>query len=126
MMDLRTFAEVPEMRLRFAETWRNAEFVWKRFRAREDWSHDHCLVCSACICEHRERDPYDKPGPVEGGHYRHAFYAEASDGTYTWVCRSCFKRMQSLVNWSTRRSKARPEPLRFGKRKHRGARVAGS
>jgi len=118
-MDLRTFAEVPPMRLSFAQMWRDAEFVWKRYRAREDWSHDHCLVCSACICEHRERDPYDKPGPVVGGHYRHAFYAEASDGTYTWVCRSCFKRMNLLVNWSSRRSKTRSAPVHFGKRKQR-------
>jgi hypothetical protein len=108
MIDPRTLSEVPEMELRWAEDWRNAAFVWKRFRAREQWSHDHCLLCSACICEHRARDPYDKPGPVKGGHYRQAFYSEKPDGTYTWVCRSCFKRMQPLVNWSIRRSKNVP------------------
>src|SRR5213080_1745261 len=108
MIDLRTLPEVPEMKLRWADAWRDAEFVWKRFRAREHWSHDHCLICSACICEHRESDPYDKPGQVPGGHYRHVFYSEKPDGTHTWVCRSCFKRVQPLVNWSTRRSKSRP------------------
>jgi hypothetical protein len=119
MVDLRTFPELPEWKLRVAEFWRDAEFVWKRFRARENWSHDHCLFCNACICEHRERDPYDKPGPVEGGHYRHAFYSEKSSRVYAWVCRSCFKRVQPLLNWSVRRVRTRRTSLLSGKRKRR-------
>jgi hypothetical protein len=115
MIDLRP--EVPKMMLRWAEACRDAEFVWKRFRAREQWSHDHCLLCSACICEQRTRDPYDKPGPVDNGHYRHAFYSEKQDGTYTWVCRSCFKRVQPLVKWSIRRPTSRAR-LRPGRRRH--------
>jgi hypothetical protein len=108
MVDLATLSEIPEWKLRHAEAWRNAEFVWKRFHAREDWSHDHCLFRNACICEHRERDPYDKPGPVEGGHYRHAFYSQESPRVYVWVCRSCFKRVRPLLNWTVRRRKTRP------------------
>src|SRR5262244_3697186 len=104
MDDLRTVPELQDWKLRLAEDWHDAAFTWKQFHAREHWSHAHCLLCFACICEHRVRDPYDKPGPVEGGHYRHAFYSEKPDGTYTWVCRSCFKRVQPVVNWSIRRS----------------------
>jgi len=119
MVDLTALPELPERRLRVAESWRDAEFVWKRFRARENWSHDHCLFCYACICEHRERDPYDKPGPVEGGHYRHAFYSERSSTVYAWVCRSCFKRGQPLLNWSVRHVRTRRTSLSSGKRKRR-------
>ncbi len=96
---------MPERMLRQAEHWRDTAFVWKRFRPREWYHHRHCAFCSACICHDRDRDPYDKPGPVEGGHYRHAFYAEDPDGTNIWVCRSCFKRIQPLAGWTIRRSK---------------------
>ncbi len=103
MTDVMAVSDLPEWKLRFASAWRDAEFVWKQFHAREDWSHDHCLVCSACICEHRARDPNDKPGRVEGGHYGHAFYSEKPDRTYTWVCRDCFKLLRPIVNWRIRR-----------------------
>ena len=64
--------------------------------------------------------PMDKPGLVENGHYRHAFYSEKSDTVYVWVCRSCFKRVQPLVNWSIRRSKTGPARLGSGRRESLG------
>ena len=114
MLDARTLDEIPRHWLHEARHWRDTPFVWKRWaRPHEAWTHDHCRFCSACICDGRDRDPYDKPGPVEGGHYRHAFYAEAPDGTNIWVCRSCFKRVQKPFGWTliTRRPKLVPRVL---------------
>ncbi len=68
-------------------------------RPHEGSDHDHCRLCSACICDARDRDPHDKPGPVDGGHYRFAYYAERPDGTDLWVCRTCFKRVAAEFGW---------------------------
>jgi hypothetical protein len=34
------------------------------------------------------------------GCFRPAFYAEHSDRTYLWVCRSYFKRFQTEFGWT--------------------------
>jgi len=45
-----------------------------------------------CLYLHdRELFPHEKQEHARRGCYRHAFYAEDSDGTYIWICRSCFK-----------------------------------
>jgi hypothetical protein len=101
MLDARTLSEIPAHWPRYAQTWRGAAFVWTRYGPGDDaMDHDHCLLCEACICDARDRDPYDKPGPVENGHYRHAFRAEDAEGRHVWVCRSCFKRVQHEFGWS--------------------------
>jgi hypothetical protein len=100
MRDLRTVKNLSEWELRKVECWRGSVFTWKRWtRPREEWTHDHCDFCSACICDHRDRNPHDKRGLLEGGYYRHAFYAERPNGGYVWVCRNCFKKLQPLVGW---------------------------
>src|SRR5205814_509893 len=102
MVDLRTVAELSPLSLSKVEWSRGAFFRWTQWnRPHEGWTHDHCDFCSACICDHRDRDPHDKPGPVEGGHYRHAYYADALE---IWVCRSCFKRIAPVAGWSVRRA----------------------
>jgi hypothetical protein len=106
MTDLRTVETLSKSMLSEAESWRNYEFVWKKWGpAQGRYDHDHCRFCSACICDARDRDPFDKPGPVDGGHYRHAFYTEDSDGVDIWVCRSCFKRIRTIANWTIRRTR---------------------
>jgi len=101
MRDARTLETIPALWVQEAGLWRDTPFVWKRWtRPHDAWTHDHCRLCHACICDHRDRDPHDKPGPVEGGHYRHAYYAERPDGTDVWVCRTCFKRVQAAFGWT--------------------------
>ena len=90
-----------------AASWRETLFTWKRWdRYRPDWTHDHCLFCFACICNHRDRFPELNPG--DRGCYRHAYYAEREDGTYLWVCRNCFKRFQKDFDWARTGSRQGP------------------
>jgi hypothetical protein len=106
MIDLRTVENLSARMVAEAKVWRNKAFVWKRWGPSVDHrEHNHCPFCWACICDARDRDPYDKPGPVSGGHYRHAFYAEDLDGTHIWVCRSCFKRISPIADWTIQKSK---------------------
>jgi hypothetical protein len=108
MLDLRTLDTLTRYMLAEAKCWRGAEFVWKRWigRPEERYDHNHCRFCSACICDARDRDPYDKPGPVEGGHYRHAFYSEDAEGIDIWVCRTCFKRIRPIADWTIKRRRS--------------------
>lgn len=100
MRDLRELAEIPERWSKGLEFWRNASFVWKRWdKYRENWTHDHCEFCLACICNHRDRFPEWKTAHEERGCYRHAYYAER-ERVYLWVCRTCFKRMQAELAWA--------------------------
>jgi hypothetical protein len=112
MIELRTRETLSRYMLSEAVAWRDHEFVWKKWGPPEGrCDHTHCRFCSACICDARDRVRYDRPGPVEGGHYRHSFYAEDPDGTHIWVCRSCFKRIRTIANWTIRRTRqllARP------------------
>jgi len=111
MIDLTSFETLTPSMLAEVDFWRRAEFVWRRWAGHPEearYDRDCCRICSACICDARDRDPYDKPGPVERGHYRHAFYAENTDGACIWVCRSCFKRIRPIAGWTIRRSRARP------------------
>jgi len=63
MIDLRTVGTLPAWQFRPAEYWRGFPFVWKRWtRPHDEWTHDHCGFCWACICDHRDRDPHDKRG----------------------------------------------------------------
>jgi hypothetical protein len=111
MVDLRTVETLSPWMLAEAEVWRDREFFWKKWGpARGRWDQSHCRFCNACVCDARDRDPYDKPGPVEGGHYRLAFYAENPDGTHIWVCRSCFKRIRAIANWKIQRNPVKSPP----------------
>jgi hypothetical protein len=93
-LDARALAEIPEHWAGEAPYWRNVPFVWKRWtQPHDEWTHDHCLFCWACICGHRDQEQDDLKGAVDGGHYR-------PDGTYVWVCRSCFKRVQTEFGWT--------------------------
>lgn len=106
MIDLRTVETLSVSALSEAEFWRNKAFVWKRWGPSiNPQEHDHCRFCWACICDARDRDVYDKPGLVPGGHYRYAFYAEDPDGIHIWVCRSCFKRISPIAGWTIQKSK---------------------
>lgn len=63
MRDLREVAELKEHWKFLGPLWRNIPFAWKRWdRFREDWTHDHCEFCFACICNHRDRFPDIDPG----------------------------------------------------------------
>jgi hypothetical protein len=105
MLDARTWAEIPPRKLSEAHYWRDVPFVWTRWTnpANDHREHNHCGFCWACICDARDRDPYDKPGLIEGGHYRHAYYAENPEGIFVWVCRSCFKRISPVAGWTRSR-----------------------
>jgi hypothetical protein len=106
MVDLRTVETLSPLTLSDGGYWRNCAFAWKRWGpSTHRWEHDHCRFCNACICDARDHRPHDKPGPVEGGHYRHAFYAEEKDGVHIWVCRTCFKRLRSRFGWTIVRSR---------------------
>ena len=106
MIDLRTVETLPAYKLAEAEAWRNKAFAWKRWGPSADPAeHSHCRFCHACICDKRDHDPDDKPGPISGGHYRHAYYAEDGDGANIWVCRSCFKRLSPIVGWTIQHPK---------------------
>ena len=92
--DIRDRANLPEWWAKNAEHWRNIPFSWKKWdKFRDEWSHNHCEYCHACICNHRDRFP--DVDLSERGCYRHAYYAEHPDGTYIWVCRTCFKRVHA-------------------------------
>jgi hypothetical protein len=101
MQDLRELAELKDWWYTNAKRWRGTPFTWKKWeRPHEGWTHDHCEYCQACICDHRERFSEWKEAHAERGCYRHAFYAEIENGVYLWVCRSCFKRVQTEFGWS--------------------------
>lgn len=92
--DARTLAEIPPSWLGIARGWRGRPFRWTRWKnASDPGGHDHCQLCWACICNHRELFPHEKDEHAKRGCFRHAFYAEDADGTYIWICRSCFKRV---------------------------------
>ena len=100
MRDLREVENIDEWLTGFAP-FRNAIFAWKKWERRhEDWTHDHCWACFACVCDHRERFPDLKKAHEERGCYRHAGYAELEPGKYLWVCRTCFKRLKGDMNWT--------------------------
>jgi hypothetical protein len=102
MQDLRELASLRESWQHEAGFWRDTPFIWKRWDSyREDWTHDHCMFCFACICNHRDRFPEWKQAHEERGCYRHAYYAEREKGVYIWVCRTCFKRVQAEFGWRT-------------------------
>ncbi len=106
MIDLRSAEDVENLVPRVSN-WHGAEFVWTRWSDvphDESWTHDHCVFCAACICNHRDRFPEITVGPEDGGHYRHAYFTERSNQIYLWVCRSCFKRMQPRLEWIVRSS----------------------
>ena len=99
MRDLRELTELPDSWRAEAAFWR--VFHWTRWdRRSEDWTHDHCRFCSACICDHRERYPDQTAAHEERGCYRHAYYAEGDAGVYIWVCRTCFKRVAGEFGWT--------------------------
>src|ERR1051326_3352999 len=103
MLDSRTLENIPENWLREAADYRDLPFRWTRWeRPHEDWTHDHCRFCWACICDHRERHPELKDVHRERGCFRHAFHIDDPD---VWVCRSCFKRLAPLVGWKAVRTR---------------------
>jgi hypothetical protein len=56
-------------------------FRWVRWKSSHpEWTHDHCFLCAACICNH-------------GGerHYAQAYVSELPGEPPFWLCRSCFK-----------------------------------
>jgi hypothetical protein len=62
--------DLPERWLRQGAFWRETPFVWTKWeRPHENWTHDHCNFCFACICDHRERYPEQKSGHRERGCY---------------------------------------------------------
>jgi hypothetical protein len=92
--DSRTLLQIPLDWLSIARGWREIPFRWTRWENHTDpavGGHDHCQLCWACICNHRELFPHEREEHAKRGCYRHAFYAENPDGTYIWICRSCFK-----------------------------------
>ena len=94
MQDARTLPEIPALWLSIAQNWRGVPFRWTRWQNVTDpGGHDHCQLCYACICNHRELFPHEKVEHAKRGCFRHAFYAENIDGTCIWICRSCFKRL---------------------------------
>ncbi len=98
MLDIRGLTRLPDSWRSEAAIWRDSGFSWRRWDScSEDWTHDHCRFCSACICDHRDRFPEIEPG--ERGCYRHAYYAEREKGVYLWVCRTCFKRVREEFGW---------------------------
>lgn len=105
MRDLRELDEIPARLQNAFECWRNASFAWSKWeRPHDDWTHDHCESCFACICDHRERFPNLKQAHEERGCYRHAYYAERRNEqektVYLWVCRNCFKRLKDSFGWT--------------------------
>src|SRR5258708_5453909 len=103
MLDARTLEKIPGHWLHEAEYWRDTPLIWKRWtRPHDGWTKDCWCFCWGCFCDHRDRDRYDKPGTIEGGHYRRAFHAERPDGTDVWVCRTCFKRVQATFGWTVK------------------------
>ncbi len=108
--DLRDLQEIPDHVRTGFDTWRGAAFVWKQWdRPNENWTHDHCWFCSACICDHRTRFPEWKSAHEERGCYRHAYYAEQKRDVYLWVCRNCFKRLRAEFGWTVAGQDAEPE-----------------
>jgi hypothetical protein len=122
-MDARNFSPLPSHWIRDAKGMTGASFQWTEWvRQREEWTHDHCTFCWACICDQRKSYPEQQSSLREGGHYQHAFLAVDLDGSPTWVCRSCFKALRSVGNWTIlRRSPsevALPEPVPLSLRGH--------
>jgi len=108
--DLRELEEIPDRWRTGYESWRSASFVWKEWnRPHEEWTHDHCWFCFACICDHRARYPEFKQSHEERGCYRHAYYTEEKPGVYLWVCRNCFKRLRAEFGWTVAGQDAAPE-----------------
>jgi hypothetical protein len=101
MRDLREFDTLPRDWPELLKFWSGAVFVWKKWEGyNENSTHDHCWPCFACICDHRERFPEWKQAHDERGCYRHAYFSEREPGIYLWVCRNCFKRLKSGLNWT--------------------------
>lgn len=108
MVDYRVHP-VPEHASRNAQHFQGLQFTWVRWqRPHEGWSHDHCHFCGACICDARDRYPFDKPGPVEGGHFRHAYRAGLPNETEVWACRTCFKALAPVGHWTRTGSRSIP------------------
>jgi hypothetical protein len=101
VLDLREASQLKDWWFSNARFWQDTPFRWTRWERRhEDWTHDHCTFCNACICDHRARFPEWKSAHKERGCYRHAYFAQKPDKTYQWVCRNCFKRVRDEFNWS--------------------------
>ena len=96
----RTLDQIPEHWIHWGEFWRGASFRWRRWESSDPkGTHDHCLFCSAYICA--SAGEYSKLT-----FYRHAYFAQHTDGTYTWVCRACFKRAQSELGFKREANRA--------------------
>lgn len=107
MLDLRE-GEIPAYTLRDALHLRGLRFTWKRWINWYDdpQDHNHCQFCNSCICDARDRDPFDKPGHVENGHFRYAYHAQLDNGASVWACRNCFKALAPLAGWTRTGSRA--------------------
>jgi hypothetical protein len=66
--DISGIDALPERWLHQGRIWRETPFVWTKWeRPHENWTHDHCNFCFACICDHRERYPEQKSSHRERG-----------------------------------------------------------
>jgi hypothetical protein len=108
--DISEIDTYPDRWLADGRFWRETSFTWTKWeRPHENWTHDHCNFCFACICDHRERYPAEKQSHLERGCYRHAYYAEREAGVYLWVCRTCFKRVRDELGWTAKPSGAQEQ-----------------
>jgi hypothetical protein len=113
LRDARDFAKLPESWMRIAETLSGARFQWTKWcTPGDEWTHDHCTFCSACICNHRERHPARLSMFRTRGCFGHAFRAVDHEGSPVWICRSCFKALRNMGNWAVLRRSGirRPSP----------------
>lgn len=85
---------------------RTRQFQWTRWQSKfPDWSYDHCCLCNACICQHRDNFPHEKAEHELRGCYRHAYCTTdhtIRGGSPIWLCRNCYKRARVQNNSPSR------------------------
>jgi hypothetical protein len=114
MRDLRELGSLPDDLKNRVDSWRDASFTWTRWESRhEEHDPNHCYLCYACICDHRERFPELKTEHEKRGCYRHAYCAERDERVCLWVCRTCFKAARAELSWTVMRGESSQEAENF-------------
>ena len=91
MREIASVGQLSEAQIQIAERYRGAEFHWEHWQSpNPDWDHDHCFSCNACICD-----------SGDAGHYAQAYVTRQGADSPFWVCRSCFKLLRAVFEWTT-------------------------
>jgi hypothetical protein len=106
--------ELSAFRLRIGEGFRGKVFFRRGWVLKSpDWTHGHCQMCNAYLCEHPQEGDYSegyvtftpqskpKGEPVVGEGWIFVPGPQEPEGSPLWMCLSCFDQYHGRFDWRT-------------------------